>query len=959
MIIAMKNIKMRSKIILSFSILLIIAFIIGIIGYLGQNNSFNKSKLIAEDILPASKNLSSIQEGISKSVIGERGLVNRRMTGDLRPPQYEYIKKAHAMMDSAILSFENRQLSDKEKIEWNLFKNQYSKWMSMHNKVVLLNIQKDSLLAAGEKLNSAKIEDIDTKCFNTSVDARKEFLQAEAHLIAVKKANDEVIHQTIAQIYDNQQSTSFKLLLFIILGLAAGIGLAIFIARNIATIITSLVKETKDLIAAATGGQFNARADIQKIDFEFREIPEGVNHLLDIIVDRTVWYESIIDAVPFPLHVTDANMKWTYMNKAFEKLMIEQGVIKDRKSGYGKDCSNAGANICNTQNCGIKQLLKGTNQSFFDWCGMSCKQDTAYLKNAKGEQTGFVEVVTDLTSIIRVSDYTKAEVERIESNLKCLAQGDLAFNLKLRESDQYTLDVKNQFERINSSLTQVQGAIGGLVTDAVSLSNAAIEGKLSTRADAQKHQGDFSNIIIGFNKTLDAIIEPLTVTGDYLDKIGKGVVPEKLQANYKGDFELIKNNINQCIDGLSGLVEANIIMQKMALNDYTNEMKGDYQGIFAELAESINGVKSRINLVIDIVINLSKGDMRDLTDLERVGRRSDKDTLMPSFIELIHALKMITEKAQLVANGDLTVTLSKRSENDELMAALNDMVVRLNEIVGQIMESVENVSSGSGQLSSTAVQIAQGANEQASSTEEVSSSIEEMNSTIQQNTDNSLQTERIAVAVSQGIVDVNKASMKSLDAIRLIAEKIKVINAIAEKTDILAINAAIEAARAGEHGKGFAVVAAEVRKLAETSQKASVEINSLSATSLELTEESGNKMSMLIPDIQKTATLVQEIAAASAEQNSGASQIAKAIDQLSQVTQQNSAAAEEMSSTAEELASQAETLQEVISYFNTGKTFKVEAKRATMHKSVGNEKKPATKGMKYLSDLHDKDFEAF
>jgi methyl-accepting chemotaxis protein len=221
-----------------------------------------------------------------------------------------------------------------------------------------------------------------------------------------------------------------------------------------------------------------------------------------------------------------------------------------------------------------------------------------------------------------------------------------------------------------------------------------------------------------------------------------------------------------------------------------------------------------------------------------------------------------------------------------------------------------------------AVQISEGANEQSASAEEVSSSIEEMSSSIQQNSDNSISTEKIAVASAQGMMDVNTSAQKSLEAIRQISDKIKIINDIAGKTDILAINAAIEAARAGEQGKGFAVVAAEVRKLAEVSQKAAVEINELSASSLKVTEESGNLMMKIIPEIQKTAQLVKEIAASSNEQRSGSEQITKAVMQFTQVTQQNAAAAEEMSSSSEELASQAELLKETISFFNTGKQIK-------------------------------------
>ncbi|HEX2936265.1 MAG TPA: methyl-accepting chemotaxis protein [Bacteroidales bacterium] len=373
-----------------------------------------------------------------------------------------------------------------------------------------------------------------------------------------------------------------------------------------------------------------------------------------------------------------------------------------------------------------------------------------------------------------------------------------------------------------------------------------------------------------------------------------------------------------------------------------------------------NSIASGVKKMDIAAQNIAKGNMNiDLT----VNTNDEIGSLSLSFVKMKDALNQITEKAKLVSNGDLTVKLVKRSEEDEMMGALNEMVLRLNEIVVQIMESAQNVSSGSGQLSSTAVQIAQGANEQASAAEEVSSSIEEMGSTIQQNTDNAIQTEKIAVSASQGIVDVTNAAIKSLEAIKSIVDKIKIINAIAEKTDILAINAAIEAARAGEHGKGFAVVAAEVRKLAETSQKAAIEINTLSATSLKLTEEGGELMMRLTPEIQRTATLVQEIAAASTEQNAGATQISKAIEQLSQVTQQNSAAAEEMSSTSEELASQAESLQEAISFFNTGTTAKNFHTNKFQHKEMASADRqtasPSKKLKKAEADNTDKEFEMY
>lgn len=348
-----------------------------------------------------------------------------------------------------------------------------------------------------------------------------------------------------------------------------------------------------------------------------------------------------------------------------------------------------------------------------------------------------------------------------------------------------------------------------------------------------------------------------------------------------------------------------------------------------------NIISSGIRKLQNAAQKFEIGDMNidlDIDSKDEIGKLAD------AFKSLTKTMEKISQNAKLISRGDLSVVITKRSENDELLGSLSDMVVRLNEIVGQIIESANNVAISSSELNTTAIQLSQGSNEQASSAEEISSSIEEMTTSIQQNSDNASQTEKIAIISSQRIEEVNQASARSLEAIRQIVEKIKIINDIAEKTDILAINAAIEAARAGEHGKGFAVVAAEVRKLAETSQKAAVEINQFSAGSLKITEDSSKLMSEMIPDIKRTAQLVQEISASSQEQSAGAKQISKAIEQLSEVTQQNSAAAEEMSSNSEELASQAEVLKDAISFFKTGKEYKAAAPQKTSQAALHNKR---------------------
>ena len=243
------------------------------------------------------------------------------------------------------------------------------------------------------------------------------------------------------------------------------------------------------------------------------------------------------------------------------------------------------------------------------------------------------------------------------------------------------------------------------------------------------------------------------------------------------------------------------------------------------------------------------------------------------------------------------------------------MVRKLREVVTEVTSATRNVASGSQELSATAEQMSQGATEQASSTEEASASMEEMTATIKQSSDNATQTEKIARQSAADAIASGEAVNNAVNAMQTIAEKIMVVQEIARQTDLLALNAAVEAARAGEHGRGFAVVASEVRKLAERSQAAAAEISTLSGTTVKAAQSAGEMLAKLVPDIQRTAELVEEISAGSREQNAGAAQINTAIQQLDKVTQQNTSAAEEMSATSEELASQAEQLQAAISYF--------------------------------------------
>jgi methyl-accepting chemotaxis protein len=419
--------------------------------------------------------------------------------------------------------------------------------------------------------------------------------------------------------------------------------------------IQAVIKETNTLTGAAVDGKLSIRGNDEKFDGGYKEIISGINNTLDSLIAPLNMAAEYIDRISkgdVPNKITDA------YNGDFNELKNNLNVCIDAINELVIDAKTLAT-----------AAVEGK---------LSVRADA---KKHYGDFRIIIQGVNaSLDSVIGPLNLAAEYVDRI-------SKGDIPNKI----TEKYNGD----FQEINNNLNLCIDSVNLLVDDAKMLAAAAIEGKLSKRADTMKHGGDFRKIIEGLNDTLSSVVGPLNVAADYINQIGRGEIPTKINEEYKGDYNILKTSINSCIDGLEGLTESAEVINKMSFNDYTTTVKGQYLGVYGNIASSVNMVISHLSHTVGIIEEVAQGDMKELEALKKIGKRSENDRLMPSVIQMMTSIKNLIEDISRLTiateNGQLTVRAEEGKHNGDYKTVMVGVNKILNSVINPLNMAAEYV----------------------------------------------------------------------------------------------------------------------------------------------------------------------------------------------------------------------------------------------------------------------------
>ncbi len=693
--------------------------------------------------------------------------------------------------------------------------------------------------------------------------------------------------------------------------------------------LNEMIREANTLEKAATEGRLNTRADASKYQGDYRKIIQGINNTLDAVIG--------------PLNVTAE-----YVDR------ISKGdippIITEQYNGDFNEIKN-NLNMCINA---LSTLIAEMNR-------MSEQHDL-----------GDIDVVIDVNKFQGAFQNMASGVNKMvgghitvkKKAMACVAE----FGKGNFEAPLERFPGKKVF--INETIEQVRANLKALIQDANTLVKAAEEGKLNTRADASRHEGDFRKIVQGINNTLDAVIGPLNVTAEYVDRISKGDIPPIITEQYNGDFNEIKNNLNNTVRMMNELLsETDIIIKAAAEGQLdtradASKFEGGWNKLVAGVNDTITNIVNPLNVTAEYVEKVSKGvipptitteykgqynqikhNLNNMVDIMnellsetdiiiksategKLETRADVSKFEGGWKELVSGVNgileaivgPINESADVldrVAQKDLTVRMKGNYQGDfaRIKTSLNSALDNLDAGMVQVLESSGQIADASNQISQGSQALAEGSSNQAAALEEIAASIQETTAMGDENTSNAQQakdlSESARKSTERGMGSMRQLS-EAIEKIKLSSDNtakiVKTIDEIAFQTNLLALNAAVEAARAGDAGKGFAVVAEEVRNLAMRSAEAAKNTANLIEGSVKDAEAGVTINQEVLANLQEINENVNKVSEVMNGITSGTEQQREAINQVNHAVEQVNQITQQVAASSEESAASAEEL---------------------------------------------------